>query len=410
MIHERDVREQPIQVEVDVKALMKSLTQQELLSAAEAYFATIEDPTFHLSKPFANVDDCPVLLANFAKLLRDGEFLSGHRVLEFGAGSCWAGRLLNQLGMAVVSLDVAPSAIALGERLKHEQPVFGTQPQHSFMQYDGLRIPLPDRSMDRVFCFDAFHHVVNPEHTLLEMARVLDRGGIAAFSEPGPRHSLTVESQREMRQHKVIENDVVIEDLWEAAQAAGFTDIYFSVQTETTLRLGYDAFREFRQTGIDDNTASELRRRIVERNRNTTFFYLVNGVPIQADSRTREGLIADLRLEQIERKSGPDAAEYLRVTMSVRNTSTRTWRRSGLAHGCVNVGVHLLDGMGNTLKNDYFRHGLLDADLPPQQVVTTTFDVSIPCGIDDAVIEFDLVSEGVCWFAQNGSKTDRVRL
>src|SRR5690606_22391894 len=117
------------------------------------------------------------LLTSFAKLLRDGRYLPGHRVLEFGAGSCWAGRLLNQLGMAVTSLDISPSALALGERLAREQPVIGRQPKHEFLRYDGLRIPMPDRSVDRIFCFDAFHHVADPEATLGEFARVLDEGG-----------------------------------------------------------------------------------------------------------------------------------------------------------------------------------------------------------------------------------------
>ena len=49
---------------IDVKVLMKSLTQEELLEAAERYFASITDPSFHLAKPFANVDECPTLLAN----------------------------------------------------------------------------------------------------------------------------------------------------------------------------------------------------------------------------------------------------------------------------------------------------------------------------------------------------------
>jgi len=197
--------------------------------------------------------------------------------------------MLNQLGMAVTSLDVSPSALALGERLKREWPVFGRQPAHAFLAYDGVRIPMPERSVDRIFCFDAFHHVANPEQTLREFARVLDDGGIAAFSEPGPMHSRTAESQREMQRHKVIENDVVIEDIWAAAQAAGFTDIHFSLQTETSMRLGYDAFRSLRRHGPDAATVAALREQVLGRNRDVTFFYLVKGAPSRLDSRTATG-------------------------------------------------------------------------------------------------------------------------
>jgi SAM-dependent methyltransferase len=394
---------------IDVRALMKSLTQQELLAAAEAYFASIVDPTFHLSKPFANVDDCPTLLANFSKLLRDGRFLPGHRVLEFGAGSCWAGRMLNQMGMAVTSLDVSPSALALGQRLRREQPVFGKRPEHTFLLFDGVRIALPDRSMDRVFCFDAFHHVANPEQTLRELARVLDDGGIAAFSEPGPRHSLTAESQREMRQHKVIENDVVIEELWEAAQAAGFTDVYFSLQTETSMRLGYQEFTELRRHGLSEQTAAALQADVFTHNRDVTFFYLVRGSSPQPDSRTREGLVGDLRLDSVVPITVGDGVRRLWVTMTVNNTSRSIWRRSGWDAGCVNLGVHLLDDGGNTLRADHFRHQFLDADLPPGLSVTTSFAIPVPGDVTQPVFEIDLVSEHVSWFAQNGSRTERLR-
>jgi SAM-dependent methyltransferase len=394
---------------INVKTLMKSLTQQELLAAAEAYFSSIVDPTYHLSKPFANVDECPTLLANFSKLLHDGRFLPGHRVLEFGAGSCWAGRILNQLGMAVTSLDVSASALALGQRLRYEQRVFGPRPKHSFLQFDGVKIGLPDSSMDRVFCFDAFHHVANPEQTLRELARVLDDGGIAAFSEPGPRHSLTGESQREMRQHKVIENDVVIEDLWDAAQVAGFTDIYFSLQTETAMRLGYRDFTELRRGGLSNSIAVALQTQVLAHNRDVTFFYLVRGRVPRPDSRTRDGLAGDLRLQTVAPIVRPDGAVCLRITMTVHNTSHSVWRRSGGDIGCVNLGVHLLDAGGDTVRADEFRHRFLDADLLPDASITTTFDVPVPTGVRQPILEIDLVSEGVCWFAQNGSRVKRLR-
>jgi len=395
---------------IDVRALMRSLTQEQLLAAAEAYFATIQDPTFHLSKPFANVDDCPTHLVNFARLLRDGHFLRGHRVLEFGAGSCWAGRLLNQLGMAVTSLDVSRSALALGERLKRERPVYGRQPEHAFLLYDGVRIGLPDRSMDRVFCFDAFHHVANPEQTLRELARVLDDGGVAAFCEPGPLHSHTAESQREMRQYTVIENDVVIEDIWQAAQAAGFSDIYFSLQTESPVRLGYPEFLAFRERGFDEPLADSLQSHIVQRNRDATMFYLIKGAAGRADSRRRDGLVGDLRLDQVQRVVGLAGMEHLKITLEVRNLSDATWLRSGGGHGCVNLGVQLMSEQEQPVNPNYARHWFLKRDLLPGEAVTASFDVPVPARTDACALRIDLVSESVCWFAQNGSRTERIPL
>jgi SAM-dependent methyltransferase len=393
---------------IDVKQLMRSLTQEELLAAAEAYYSSIPDPTFQLAKPFASVDGCPALLEGFAKLLRDGRYLPGHRVLEFGAGSCWAGRLLNQLGMAVTSLDVSPSALALGQRLAREQPVVGRQPPHDFLIYDGTRIDRPDRSFDRIFCFDAFHHVANPEQTLAEFARVLDDGGIASFSEPGPRHSLTAESQREMRDHKVIENDIVIEEVWEAAQAAGFTDIRFSLQTEMSMQLGFDDFRTFRQGGLDEAAAAALQQRILVHNRNVTVFHLVRGALSQTDSRTREGLVADIKVEKMEALPMSGGRRKVRLTVLVRNISGRLWRRSGTEPGCVNLGVRQLDQGGQLVDQDYFRHRFLVTDMPAGESALTSVDLPIPAESERAVFELEIVSEGVCWFSQNGSRVERL--
>jgi hypothetical protein len=310
--------------------------------------------------------------------------------------------------MAVTSLDVSASALALGERLRYEHPVFGLRPEHSFLRFDGVSIGLPNRSMDRVFCFDAFHHVANPEHTLRELARVLDDGGIAAFSEPGPRHSLTSESQREMRHHKVIENDVVIEDLWEAAQAAGFTEIYFSMQTETSMQFGYREFIEMRRDGLSDSTAEALQTQVSAHNRNVTLFYLVKGVAPRPDSRSRQGLTGDLRLQTAVPVTGPHGERCLEVTMTVNNSSTSVWRRSGADLGCVNLGAHLLDVGGEPLVDYSFRHHFLDADLQPGATITITFVLPFPTDVKQAIVDFDLVSEGVCWFAQNGSRTERL--
>jgi hypothetical protein len=59
-------------------------------------------------------------------------------------------------------------------------------------------------------------------------ARVLPRtepGGIACFSEPGRYHSTTDASQADMANFRVLENDIVLEAIWQLARDAGFADV-----------------------------------------------------------------------------------------------------------------------------------------------------------------------------------------
>ncbi|HEV3009743.1 MAG TPA: class I SAM-dependent methyltransferase, partial [Burkholderiales bacterium] len=174
---------------IDVREFKKSMTVESLNESAEQYFASVKDWDPLLTKPVRSVEEAPALLSNFAHVLNGLQLLPGMSVLDFGAGSCWASRWLTQLGMEAIALDVSRTALKIGEALYARQPVIGKRPPPRFLHYDGRRIGLPDASVDRILCLDTFHHLLNPDEVLREMARILKPGGIAGFSEPGPRHS-----------------------------------------------------------------------------------------------------------------------------------------------------------------------------------------------------------------------------
>jgi hypothetical protein len=51
---------------INVKDLLKRFTTEELNQKAEEYFAKIDDRTYLLAKPFANVEECSKILFSFA--------------------------------------------------------------------------------------------------------------------------------------------------------------------------------------------------------------------------------------------------------------------------------------------------------------------------------------------------------
>ena len=92
-------------------------------------------------------------------------------ILEFGAGTGWLSRFLTQLGCRMILMDVAPTALTIARELYARQPVIGERPAPQFLVFDGRRIDLPDASVDRILCFDSFHHATNPDDVLHGVAR-----------------------------------------------------------------------------------------------------------------------------------------------------------------------------------------------------------------------------------------------
>lgn len=269
-------------------------------------------------------------------------------MLEFGAGTCWASRWLTQLGCRTLSVDVAPTALKIGAELYRTQPPFGNMPAPQFIVFDGSRLPLPDASIDRIMCLDAFHHVPNPAQVLAEMARVLVAGGIAGFAEPGPEHSRSETSQYEMREHNVIENDIDLPALWQTAQRVGFTDLKLAAFNQNAQYLSLSEFDNFLAGGPTAHAYTNATRLFLRDKRN---FFLFKGTAQQRDSRFRAGLQASIRpLQNLVRGR---AGETLTIRTAVTNTSPARWLPAAAGVGAVYLGFHVKDLNGAMLHQSY---------------------------------------------------------
>jgi hypothetical protein len=127
---------------------------------------------------------------------------------------------------------------------------------------------------------------------------------------------------------------------------------------------------------------------------------------IAADSG--DGLVADLSVVMARTKQG--SHEPMRAHVSVRNISPVAWSLESAQVGQVNLGAHLLGVDHEVIEFDFLRRALGAGDrsviAPGEQVA---FEIEIPLPpYGRHVLEFDLVAEMVCWFAQNGSKTVRI--
>ncbi len=394
---------------INVRELIKELSVEELCETAEEFFARLDDWDYQLSKPFAAINETPELLICFAQLVQGLNLLPDMTILDFGVGSCWTSRFLSQLGLEVIAVDVSPSALKIGRELYRRLPVIGNQPAPKFLQFDGHRFDLEDASVDRISCWDAFHHVPNPDEVLKEMARVLKPGGIAGFSEPGPNHSKSPQSQYEMRTNRTIENDINVAEIWEAAQQAGFTEIKLAIFNPTSFLVSPAEFETYLSEGVADGRyAADTRNQMQHRR---VFFLFKGQTSAPADSRKREGLMAELNVELASNRVAVGSTFHLKVR--AKNTGSNVWLSSQSRTGAVNFGTHLFDHNGILLNLDYFVHhdltGKGDAAIQPGE--TVGFEVAVPAPPKGRyILECDLVSQAVCWFEHNGAATARFNI
>jgi SAM-dependent methyltransferase len=387
---------------IDVRALIRSMPLEEHNQRAERYFSSLRDRTGHLAKPFARAEDTPQLLINFGVLLQGLSLSPGMTVLEYGAGTGWLSHALTQLGCRAILLDVSATALDIARELYERQPPIGEVPGPSFMVFDGRHIDLPDSSVDRVICFDAFHHAPNPDEVLAEFGRVLRPGGVAGFVEPGPRHSMSPQSQFEMRTYGVIENDVDIEAIEQAARASGFADVRLAVLNVPPFLVSPDEYEDLMAGGRTLGLWGAITQNHL---RDTRLFFLRREGEETLDSRRAEGLRSAIG---VDLPGSVEAGTPIPIHAVVRNDGRAAWLKSSEKPGGVSLGCHLHDGEGNLRELDFAWIPLprpmgpgeevsLDAELPP-----------LPAG--RFILEFDCVADRVAWFAQTGSMPVRVGL
>jgi ubiquinone/menaquinone biosynthesis C-methylase UbiE len=381
---------------IDVRELIQRLTDEELLVAANEYFAGMDLDSEQCHKPFSNIEDAIHIHHNLALVLRAAALFRGADVLDFGCATGWLSLSLASLGCQVVGVDIASNAIALAEQWKERR---GVRPggSASFRVYDGARLPLPDASVDRIVCFDSFHHVKDQAGTLREFARVLRPGGRIAMLEPGPYHSRTPQSQMEMARYAVIENDVDMRTVAAGTQAAGLEQPRMFVQMQVPLELRLDQYLEWVDSAdMPRSLGNALLGKLTRQLTNAQCFCIEKPGELARDSRDPLALAAELRILSADHLPGKNR---WRFRIQVRNVGEGIWRTQTSGIGEVNLGIQLIGPEGELAQRDFLRISLGGSNVQPGNERTLDFDVALPDPPGHS-LRFDLVSEMVCWFAE----------
>ncbi|MCK6425599.1 MAG: class I SAM-dependent methyltransferase [Burkholderiaceae bacterium] len=390
---------------IDVRQLIAELSDDELMASADAYFAPMQLTSEQCRKPYSNPADAVHLTRHMSLVLEAADLFRGARVMELGCGTGWLSIGMAQMGCEVTGVDISAAAVRLAGQVAQRSSVHPPG-RVEFLTYDGKSLPLADASVDRIVCHDAFHHVRDQAATLREFARVLRDGGRVAFIEPGPHHSRTPQSQAEMANFKVIENDVCMEEVTRHAVAAGLEAPQMLMQFQQPFTLGVEEFNAWAKTGIPRERAAQLIGMLQSQMTNGQCFFIYKGQPTR-DSRRADGLAA--RLQRVSARRVPYGSGWgIELAVDAVNTGTRSWIAATLPAGQVNLGVHVLGPRGELRDNNYARLRLPRGPVAPGESVLIEGVVREPS--DEAyTLRLDLVAEMVAWFADLG-QTQPLRL
>ena len=363
--------------------------------AAETYYATHAGAERLLDKPFSEPDALARRLIDIGVLIDAMRLRPGDTVLDLGAGSCWLSHLLNRFGCRTIAVDVSWSALQVGKQLFDRDPRTNWSLDPRFLAYDGRTLPVADGSVERVLLYDAYHHLPNPSHLMGEMRRVLVPDGIVAMSEPGRGHADSAPSVAEAEATGVLENELAIEDIADLALASGFHSARVVVagrpaayEIEATALRAFMGGRGFARYWKDLCANLDGHH----------YLLLFAGDPMPTTSRPRR-LRASIR--HVESRAGSRV-----IVLDLHNAGDTRWLCSAGAPGWTRLGAHLRRG-GALVDFDWLRVAL-PSDVEPDGLVRMAVELPVIAEPGSHSIVFDLVIEGVLWFADRGSKSVEV--
>ena len=389
---------------IDVLELSARKTVEQHNVAADAYFASRspEAREFMLVKPFATPGEAAQLLTCFGHMIAALDAVRGMTVLDFGAGTGWTSWWFAQLGYRVIVSDVSVAALEIARERFRRWPLSGDALEPQFLVFDGHRFDLPDASVDRICCFDAFHHVINRGELMAELGRVLKPGGVAGFDEPGRYNSRHPQAQFEMREFGVVEGDVDLDAMAAMAEKAGLTFGGADVVTIAPVWANRMEFMAMAETGV---LSDEVQRVLASYLRVKQLFMLRREGQEILDSRRAAFVHAHLSLTKVMAVA-QDAAVRVQLTIEITNDGAAVWLPSDADFGPVRLGVRVLSPV------PWETRATVHPDLPRQpgtsQTVTAEFDV--PQEFAEQELTICPISEMVTWFDLTGTEPLRLRV
>ena len=180
------------------------------------------------------------------------------RVLDLGAGNCWASQYIAEIGCRVVAFDYNLSDIQ-GLRVGRQLIKEGKSPYFDTVCGDWEKLPFRTEVFDVIFCYQSLHHSMNLDSLLGYLYTVLKKGGrIISTGDPTVplyvlnRKAYAQKFQTIKMQQGIYDNYYSVMQYRRAYRRAGF-----SIQVITTASSPLD-FLKSKRLGIVSQLLSRM--------------------------------------------------------------------------------------------------------------------------------------------------------
>ncbi len=325
---------------IDVAEMRNAKSVEQHNLAADEYFASRDRAIVEvmLAKPFSSPIETTELLTCFGHMVAGLRLLPGEKLLDFGAGTGWTSWNFAQLGAEVICSDVSAAALDYAHERFERWPLSPGRPQPTYLLFDGHHFDLPDESIDKACCFDAFHHLVNQDEVMAEFARVLKPGGLIGFDEPGLHHSKADQAQFEMREFGVVEGDIDLNDMAAMAARVGLEFVAADILTVRPIWADLDDFTDLVATRVPTRSmVNQLANQVHAKQ----LFILRKPGGASSDSRDRAAISAETNLIRVETQI-LDEGICVNAEIEIRNSGSARWLAIDVPVGGVALGARVL--------------------------------------------------------------------
>ena len=296
----------------------------------------------------------------------------GGRILDVGADLTWSTSRLAALGWRPVGIDVNHHLSAADILREHG-------PDYHVVNVD-MHVPaFADGAFDGVTAFNALHHTHRLPGLLGNLARVVRPGGRLGLVEPYWLHEDNRAAfGRDQIEAGINENVYRLEEWHQQLVRAGFELV--TAMVSHSFNAVYERAAQGRQLGLDE-ARDELFR--------THFAARLVPPP---------GLPGAVR-----------AGRTIEVPVTIENHSPRAgWSGEGQMPALVSYHVLRVEpgGRETMVRFDHPRRPL-PGFVPPGGRTRVWVPVDVPETPGDYVVEFDLLYELQCWWAERGARTGR---